>query len=150
MALIVKARFGHDLDELRADLESVESGLGKLVGEVGKRKLGPLVAEVQGLMPFDPEHRGWPPGDEGKPDPEDPGHIRDSIKGGSSATRFNVYTTHPGGPVHWWGGAIRPRGPTITIEHAPGAGEDFISKVDEDVVADIDDALDRLLRRNGL
>lgn len=150
MALILKARFRHDLEELRRDLDSVEVGLGKLVSEVGKKKLAPLVAEVQGLMPFDPQHRGWPAGDEGKPDSEDPGHIRDSVKGGSSATRFNVYTTHPGGPWHWWGGTIRPKGHPITIRPEAAPGTDFVSKVEHDVVDSIDDALDGLLRRHGL
>lgn len=152
MALVLKASFGHDLDELRADLEAVEIGLGRLVNKVGKRKLAPLVAEVQALMPFDAEHRGWPAGDRGEPDPEDPGHIRESVKGGIGTTsnRFGIFTTHPGGPVHWWGGTIRPKGHTITIHPEPGAGEEFVSKTADEVVAAVDDEFDQLLRRNRL
>lgn len=149
MALVLKASLP-DIDALRRDLDSVEIGLGWLVGEVGREKLQPLVAEVQGLMPFDARHRGWPPGDIGEPDPEDPGHIRDSIKGTSSATRLSVATTHPGGPVHWWGGTIRPRGTPIEIHNEAGAGEDFTSRVADEVVRDVEDALDSLLRRHHL
>lgn len=149
MALRLSARFGHDLEDLRQDLDSVEVGLGKLVGEVGKRKLAPLVAEVQGLMPYDPEHRGWPAGDRGERDPQDPGHIQDSVHGGVARNSFTVFTTHPGGPVHWWGGTIRPQGPVITIVPQAGAGEEFTSKVGDEVVADIDNALGDLLRRHG-
>lgn len=149
MALILKARFGHDLDEVRQALDAVEVGLGKLVGEVGSKKLGPLIAEVQGFLPYDPTHRGWPPTDMGEPDPLDPGHIRDSVTGSSDSSRFNIITTHPGGPVHWWGGTIRPRGVPITIRKEAGAGEDFTSKVEEDVARDVTQALDDLLRRKN-
>lgn len=150
MAVLLKARFRNDLRELRADLESVERGMGRLVGEVGKRELAPLVAEVQGLMPFDSTHRGWKSHDENWNAKEDPGHIRESVSGVSSANRFSVVTTHPGGPVHWWGGQIRPHGGEITIRPEAGAGENFVSKVEADVVDAIDDALDQLLRRHRL
>lgn len=146
MTIILKTGFGHTLDDVRRDLDSVEIGLGRLVGEVGKRKLGPLIAEVQALMPFDPTHRGW----RGEHKAPDPGHIRESITGSSSASRFSVVTTHPGGPVHWWGGTIRPRKTPIEIHHEAGAGEDFVSKTGDEVAADIESALDHLLRRHGL
>lgn len=146
MALILKARLGHDLDELRRDLDSVELGLGKLVGDVGKRKLGPLVRDVKALMPFDPTHRGW----KGEHKAPDPGHVRDSISGTATRARFSVVTTHPGGPVHWWGGTISPRRAAITIHGRPGGGDEFIDRTAEEVVAEIDKALDDLLRRHGL
>lgn len=134
-----------DLQSLRQDLDSVELGLGRLVGEVGRKKLAPLVAEVQGLMPFDPSHRGWRGHDETWRAKDDPGHIRDSVTGGSARDRFTVYTTHPGGPVHWWGGSIRPRGVSIAIHHEAGAGEDFTSVKADEVARDLDSALGELL-----
>lgn len=150
MASAIKAGFGHELDHLRADLESVEIGLGRLVAEVAKPKLAPLIAEMQKLLPFDPSHRGW----RGEHKDRDPGHIRDSLRGGTFArggtSGLTVYTTHPGGPVHWWGGTISPRKAEIEITAKPGAGEQFTAKTADQVGQDVKEALDRLLAEHGL
>lgn len=149
MANIIRGGFTHTLEEVRDSLEAVEDGLGRLVGETGKTHLAPLIAEVKGLLPYDSTHRGWRGWNPTTWKARDPGHIRDSITGGVTATSFTVVTTHPGGSVHWWGGSIKPAGSTIRIEHLPGAGDDFTSREAETVAADIDRALGQLLRRHG-
>lgn len=146
MASTIKAGFGHDLQELIRDLDSFEFGLGKLVGEVAREQLGPVVAEVPALLPFDPEHRGW----RGKHKRPDPGHIRASVKGSTAGNSLTVRTTHPGGPVHWWSGTIAPRGHEITITRRPGAGPDFVSRKAAQVGRDVEAALDRLKSEHGL
>lgn len=150
MASYIKAGFEHDLAELRADLESVELGLGSLVAKVAKPKLAPLIAEMQKLLPFDPSHRGW----RGEHKHPDPGHIRDSLRGGTftraDSSGLTVYTSHPGGPVHWWGGTISPREAEIQIKARPGAGDQFTAKTAEKVGQDVKEALDRLLAEHGL
>lgn len=146
MALTVKAAFGHDLEKLRRDLDAVEVGLGRLVGEVAKEELTPVLAEVAGLLPHDPLHRGW----RGKEKRQDPGHISDSVRGSTDATGLLVYSSHPGGPVHWWGGTIEPRQHTIEIHSPAGAGREFVSKEAEAVGRRVDDALDRLMTEHGL
>jgi hypothetical protein len=145
MASEIKATFP-DLRELQRDLESVELGLGHLVAEVAAEQLGQIIAEVQALLPFDPEHRGW----RGKHKRPDPGHIRDSVKGAVSGNSLIVRSTHPGGPVHWWSGTIAPRGTELTIERRPGAGPDFVSSKEAQVGRDLQQAYDRLAREHGL
>lgn len=148
MALTVRAGF-HDVEEVRRDLDSLEVGLSKVVSVFARRRFGPVLAEVQGLMPFDSEHRGWRGHDASWHDPEDPGHIRASVTGRPLAGGFAIETSHPGGPVHWWGGAIRPRESVIEIHHLAGAGEDFVSKEAEDAGRRFDEDVERELRNRN-
>lgn len=135
-----------DLRELQRDLESVELGLGRLIGEVAREKLGPVIGEIQALLPFDPSHRGW----RGNHKRADPGHIRDSPKGTVTGNSLRIQSAHPGAGVQWWSGTIAPRGTTITIERRPGAGADFTSRKAKEVERDLQQAYDRLAREHGL
>lgn len=145
MASTIRASF-RNIADVQAALESVELGLGRLIGDVAKEQLTPIIHEVQTLLPFDPTHRGWK-GEHKRPDP---GHIRDSVVGGVTGNALTIRSTHPGGPVHWWGGTIAPRGAEITIERRLGAGPDFTSRKAEQVGRDVENALDRLCREHGL
>lgn len=149
--MVINAGFGRDLDQVRADLDAVQVGLGKLIAQTAKDELRPIVSEVEQLLPFDPTHRGWkgwnPAGWKAK---RDPGHIRASVRGGTTTKVLTVYTTHPGGPVHWWGGKIAPAGTTIEIRHRPGAGAEFTSKTSDKVANDLGRALDQLCAAHGL
>lgn len=146
MALTIKAGFGTDLVELAEDLEAVEHGLSKLLGEIIGEKVQPIVAEMQGLLPYDSAHRGW----RGETKRRDPGHIRDSLKGELNRSGAVIRTSHPGGPVHWWGGVISPRNAEIEIRKHPEGGEDFTSSKAEEVGRALEDAVERFLQRRGL
>lgn len=150
MASFVKAGFGRDLNQARLDLDSVGIGLGKLVSERAKEKLTPILSEVRALLPYDSTHRGWDGFDPSWKAKRDPGHIRDSVKGGTLGNTLTVYSSHPGGPTHWWSGTISPKGHPLTIHHLPGAGQDFVSKTADRVGRDVADALDRLCAEHGL
>lgn len=146
--LVIKGDFP-DLQEVQQDLDAVEIGLASLVAKVAKEQLGPVIAEVEKHLPYDPSHRGWA-GWNPSWKHKDPGHIRDSIEGSSDRGGLVIRTTHPGGPVHWWGGTIAPSGHPITITRQAGAGKDFQSTTANKVAHDVENALDRLCREHGL
>lgn len=146
MASEIRAGFTRDLTEVSERLEAVEHGLARLLGDVVTDSTRPLIAEIKGLLPFDPTHRGW----RGRHRRRDPGHIRDSIRALVDRRGLAIRTTHPGGPVHWWGGSISPRKTTIDIAHAPGAGDDFTTRKADQIGRDLDEAVGRLLAEHGL
>jgi hypothetical protein len=146
--LVIKAGFPN-LQDVQDDLEAVEIGAGRLVNDVAKKQLGPVVAEVEQHLPYDPQHRGWKGWDASWAS-RDPGHIRDSVVGSTAGGGLTVRSTHPGGPVHWWSGTIAPSGTPITITRQAGAGPDFQSKTADKVALDVENALDRLCREHGL
>lgn len=148
--LVIKGDFP-GLTEVQQDLEAVRLGLGSLVGEVSKKELGPLIAEVEQHLPYDPAHRGWRGFKKGDwKASKDPGHIKASVVGGVAGNSLTIRSTHPGGPVHWWGGTIAPSGTPIHIERQAGAGPDFESRTADKVARNVESALDRLCREHGL
>lgn len=153
MASYVRAGFGRDLAALIADLESVEIGLGRIVAETLVPKLDPLVAEIRALMPFDPSHRGWRAARtrQSRRKRRDPGHIRDSVRGGMRGSTLVIEAGHPGGAPTWWAPShIEPKGSVIELKHRPGTGHDFESAAAEEVGRAVQQAYDRLAREHGL
>lgn len=150
MASYVKAGFGRDLRLLQEELDAIDVGLARLVKDTANAHVGPIIAEVQALLPFDPEHRGWKRGGRGRKR-RDPGHIRDSVHADPlSRGALTIVSSHSGGPVHWWSGTIAPKGTEIKIERRPGAGADYVSRKADEVGRDVADALDRLIAEHGL
>lgn len=133
-----------DMRELRADLESVELGLGRALNEAALLAAEPILAEAKRLAPFDAEHRGWKGAQA-----DDPGHIRDSLHVRPAPYGAALYTTHPGAPVHEFGGTIAPNGHPFRITQklfAQTAGETQAGQAAERA----DEALERLLREHNL
>lgn len=146
MAMTVTADFTHDIVEVLEDLEAVEEGLGRILGDVIVREMKPVIAEMKRLLPRDPAHRGWRGWNSSWRAPRDPGHIRESLVAEVMRNRgARVRTTHPGGPVWWWGGSIAPSGHVITIRKHSQAGEDFTLRQADEIGQKIEDAIDRLL-----
>lgn len=134
-----------DLRDLRADLDAVQIGLGRQVNKALATSAKPIAALARDLAPFDATHRGWR---WNHPYP-DPGHIRDNIKARGAAYGAAIVSTHPGGPVHEFGGSIAPRGKPIQIErtaYTQKAGATLGERVERDAM----DALDELLDRHNL
>jgi hypothetical protein len=133
---------GIDTRSLQQDLESVQVGLGRQVGDMMLAASVPVVRAARGLTPFDPLHRA---------DRKDHlGHIRDSlslIKRGPQTAA--VVSSHPGAVVHEYGGQIAPRGTPITIKSALMAhrAADQQQAAIERYVAT---GVDRLMRQHGL
>jgi hypothetical protein len=146
--LVIKGDFP-DLQAVRDSLDALEVGLAPLVGKTAAKRLGPVIAEVEQHLPYDPTHRGWKGWDPSWAS-KDPGHVRSSVVGAATGNGLVIRSTHPGGPVHWWGGTIAPSGHPITITRQPGAGLDFAAKTADKVARDVENALDRLCREHGL
>jgi hypothetical protein len=135
-----------DTGDLRADLESIQLGLGKEVGRLLQRAIEPLVQPARALAPYDPAHRANRP--------DGLGHIRDSITvGGKSAKSATLISTHPAAAVFEWNDgvtpAIAPRGVPLTIkavQMAHKAAEARLAQVEKTVADGVSD----LIARNGL
>lgn len=148
--LVITAAFDHDINEVEESLAAVERDVGKLIREVAKRELAPVVASIKALLPYDPAHRGWKGHDSTWHAKKDPGHIRDSVVAAVAGNSLVVRSTHPGGPVHWWGGTIRPRSSVIEIHPRPGGGAEFVTAEAERAGDRFDSALGELLHSHNL
>lgn len=96
--------------EVRADLEAVGIGLGRLLTEIFKEGAEIAAAGARPLTPFDPEHD--PARKDGLP------HIADSLYVIGLASGAAVAARHPGAVVHEFGGTIAPKGHEIEIHAA--------------------------------
>jgi phage gpG-like protein len=130
------------LRELLRDLDAIDEEIGRAVREAIAAGAEPILRRANTLAPFDPLHRGHRKGAK-----TDPGHIRDSLYLEPAPGGARLRTTHPGAPVHHWGGTIAPRGTAITIR-----AKEFASKAGREV--DITDhvarEIDRLLAAHNL
>lgn len=134
-----------DTRELSRDLEAVEIGLGRALHQAIADAAEPIVLpEAKRLAPFDAEHRGWKGSAE-----NDPGHIRDSLHLRAAPYGAALFTTHPGAPVHEFGGTIAPSGHPFYI--APKAFAQTAGETREGALAErVDQAIDRFLRQHNL
>lgn len=96
--------------EIRADLEAVSVGLGRLLTETLKEAAEIAAAGARPLTPFDPQHDSARK--DGLP------HIADSLYVIGLASGAAVASRHPGAVVHEYGGTIAPKGKAIEIHAA--------------------------------
>lgn len=132
-----------DLREIRADLEAVEDGLGAAVDRAILQVAAPVLGRAERLAPYDSTHRGHRGSD------EDPGHIRDSLHMRPTPYGAALYSTHPGAPVHEYGGTIAPKGTPFFIPpqaYALTAGESHADALERKATVEVD----RLLRHHDL
>ncbi len=107
-------------NELRADLDAIQIGLGRELARTMKEAAGLVLQPAQALTPYDPQH---------VTDREDGlGHIRDSLYAIALGSGSAIASQHPGAVVHEYGGEIAPNGVAITIKrqemaHAAGLAE---------------------------
>lgn len=144
MASTVRIASG-DLRELRRDLDAVEVGLGREVSKALLSAAEPMLATAVAGAPFDATHRGW----KGRDVEDDPGHLRESLHLQPTPYGVALYTTHPGGAVHEYGGTIAPKGHPFTIKRsafAETAGETHAGRLERRA----EDSVDDLLRRHNL
>lgn len=132
-----------DLGDLRADLDSVQLGLGREVARAIRLVAEPIVSETAHNAPFDPRHRGHPH--------DDLPHIAESIGMRVLSNGAAIVSSHPGAPVWEFGGTIHPRSPEQEI-HIPEramarrAGEDRLDDTERAAM----DAVNALLERHNL
>lgn len=129
-----------DLRQLRADLESVELGLGREVNEALREGAEPVRLQAAANTPVGP---GPQSAKDNLP------HIAETLQTVPRAYGAAIVSRHPGAGVLEYGGTIAPKGKPIHFtphEMARRAGEEKAGEVQNRVVA----ALDRLLKRFGL
>jgi hypothetical protein len=129
---------------LRDDLNSIELGLGRQVGQVLKAAAAPVAVEARTLAPYDPAHAKNHARD-GLP------HLRDTIRqGGASATGATIVSAHPAAAIFEWNDdtrpAIAPRGVPLTIKTVAMAHRAFENQR-ERIERDMQDGLDALARK---
>ena len=132
-----------DLRHLLLDLDAIDRDLGREVRQAIVDASEPILETARKGAPYDPAHRGH------KGNEADPGHIRDSLHVRKAPYGAALYATHPGAPVHHWGGTIAPRGTPISIEgdeFATKAGQLHAGRVSERV----ERSIDSLLRSHNL
>lgn len=135
-----------DLRELRADLESLQLGLGRELPKALREAIEPVARQARGLAPYDPQH------DARRRDGL--GHIRDSIQVGPvNAKTATIVSTHPAAAVFEWADdsrpAIAPRGVPLTIKSvqmAHKAAEQQLPDIERRVIT----VVDGLIARYGL
>ena len=125
------------LRDLLRDLDAIDKDFGQTVRQAIVRAADPILAQAKRNAPYDPTHRGHR---HHLGSAADPGHIRDSLFIEEAPRGANLRTTHPGAPVHHWGGTIAPRGTSITIkrqEFASRAGQqtDISDRVEREIAA---------------
>lgn len=131
-------------DDLLAELRRVDREMEGRVAQAIVRGSDPILAQARRNAPYDPTHRGHR---HAHAQGSDPGHIRDSLGLRAAPYGAALYTTHPGAPVHHWGGSIAPRGTPIYFERsefATRAGEQKADRVAEAVDREIDRLLSDL------
>lgn len=148
MAISNDLTFGTSVDtrDLRADLESVQVGLGRQVGKLLQQAADPIARQARNLAPYDPQHR--------TNRKDRLGHLRDSITvGGASAAAATVVSTHPAAAVFEWNDGVRPsiapRGVPLTldaVQMAHKAADQQLAAVERTVA----DGIDRLIASHGL
>lgn len=148
MADTLRLPVGFDTTELQRDLESVEHGLGRTLTDVLRKTAGIVADTAPRFTPYDPAHDYTRK--DGLP------HLRDTFGARAAGGTATVTTTHPGGPVHEFGGTIAPRSHGVT-----GHGADIhikpsqmahraLDAVQDRVSADLADRLERLVRSHNL
>jgi phage gpG-like protein len=131
---------GPDTRDLLYELSLVSKDLKRTVEAALVDAAKPVLAQARRNAPYDPSHRGW----RGNTAASDPGHIRDSLELRKAPYGVALTTSHPGAPVHHWGGHIAPRGDPIYFpgtEFATRAAEQQAGAVSNRV----ETAIDRLL-----
>lgn len=129
---------------LRDDLNSIELGLGRIVGQVLKAYTAPIAAEARTLAPYDPAHDKNHARD-GLP------HLRDTIRqGGTSALSATIVSSHPAASIFEWNDdtrpAIAPRGVPLTIKTVAMAHRAFENQLPR-LERDLQDKLDQIARK---
>jgi hypothetical protein len=140
MASTLKASF-QNVQDVRADLESVQLGLGRELSAVIREAGQPLAQRAAALTPRGPGPRS----------PRDNlPHVAETIIASPIATGVQVVSTHPAAGWLNFGGTIRPhRNQPIRIPgHGMGekAGEQLIGRVEQR----LSERIDALLRTHGL
>jgi hypothetical protein len=142
MADSVKLHVAIDLRGLQQDLESVQLGLGPAAGRAVRSTAEIVAGATPALTPVDPGHRA---------DRKDHlPHLAETYATATiSATAAAITTSHPGGPVHEYGGTIAPKGKAITIEASAMAHRAFDQQADR-AEENLARNVDRLLTENHL
>jgi hypothetical protein len=134
-----------NLNDLRADLEAVEDGLGRALGKGIEDDAEPLLAETKSLTPLGPGPRV---GADEKSSDALP-HIRDMISVDARGGTVAIIATHPGAVVHEWGGTIAPNGAAITFKETGMARRAAVTQLPA-VERNIALRIDRLMRQYDL
>ncbi len=120
------------LRETQRDLEAVSLGLGRELARVIREGADSLVPAARSNTPFGP---GPQSARDNLP------HIGDTLSARASATTASIVSSHPGAPVHEYGGEIAPKGVPITIRQsamAHRAGEQELPRFERDLKSAID------------